>query len=37
VPVLHTSFAPVPAAIGSYVQPVKSEQWQFSSPPFVTQ
>ena len=37
VPVLHTSFAPVPPAIDVYTQPVNAEQWQCSSRPFVTQ
>jgi hypothetical protein len=36
-PVLHTSFAPLPPAISFHAQPLKSEQWQCSSAPFVTQ
>jgi hypothetical protein len=37
VPFLHTSFAPDPPAISLYAHPSKTEQWQTSSPPLVTQ
>src|SRR5688572_20640388 len=36
-PPLHTSFAPEPPAIDLYAQFWATAQWQFSSPPLVTQ